>query len=75
MVESMPLSCPFCGSRDTFVDYSDEDMTAQVRCAGCHATGPVAPGAVAVGMWNRVSARGAKGSNSAPFEGWGQDEA
>lgn len=75
MGKSMPLSCPFCGSRVIFVDHSDEDMATQVRCANCHATGPEAPGDVAVEMWNRVSARGAKASNSTPFGGWGQNDA
>lgn len=75
MGESVPLSCPFCGSRAVLVDYSFDDMIAQVRCAGCHAAGPLAFGAAAVDMWNRVSARGAKASNSTPLEGRGTNEA
>lgn len=58
MGNSVPLQCPFCGSRDIFVDYSDVDMTAQVRCAGCHATGPMTPFGVraAITAWNNVAA-------------------
>lgn len=59
MGNSVPLQCPFCGSRDIFVDYSDVDMVAQVRCAGCHATGPMTThgGCAAIMAWNNVAAR------------------
>ena len=71
----VPLQCPFCGSRDIFVDYSDVDMAAQVRCAGCHATGPMTPFGVlaAITAWNNVAAcvdpaapRDIEGAENAP---------